>query len=87
MECEIECYCCLESSLISDSLLKDTDKCVTEMSVFRKTIEEAEVLELQSFGQNGVIQDMEGKIKAESLRHIAYGPLSERAGDMFSPNV
>ena len=45
MESEIKCFCCRESSLISDSVLKDVDKCVTEISVFRKTIEEAEVLD------------------------------------------
>ena len=35
MESEIECYCCRESSFISESVLKETDKCVTEMSVLR----------------------------------------------------
>ena len=73
MESEIECYCCQESSLIFDSVLKEMDKCVTELNVFRKMIEETEVLEVQSFGQKGVCRDMEGKIKPESLRHIAYG--------------
>ena len=83
MESEIECYCCRESSLISDSALKDADKCVTEMSVFRETIEEAEVLELQPFSQKGVSRDMEGKIKAENLRHIAYGTFLQ----ICSPHV
>ena len=73
MESEIECYCCQESSLIFESVLKETNKCVTELNVFRKMIEETEVLEVQSFGQKGVCRDMEGKIKPESLRHIAYG--------------
>ena len=46
---------------------------MTQICLFSKTIEEAEVLELQSYSQKGASRDKEGKVKAESLRHIAYG--------------
>ena len=74
MESEIECYCCVESSLISDTVISETGKiCTTEVDIFKKTIEDKDILELHSNVQKNVSSDKEGKITAEGFRHAAYG--------------
>ena len=73
MDSEIECYCCRESSLVSDSVLKETnEECVIKVGLFVKTIEDAEILELQANGQSGISRDKTGKITSEGLRYTAY---------------
>ena len=73
MESELECYCCQESTIISDFLLSRKDAtCVTELPIFKKTVEEKDVLELQGSGIRTVSRDSEGTIKPEGYRFIAY---------------
>ena len=85
MQSEIECYCCKESSLICDTVLSDTEKiCVTNVSVFKKTIEDREILELHSNGQRGISRDGEGKIKAEGFRHVDYSTFLQICSLRFS---
>ena len=73
METEVKCYCCGESSLICETIIHETGKkCATEVNIFKKTIEDREILELQSKFQRGIITDSEGIIVPDSLRHTAY---------------
>ena len=73
MATEMESYCCRESTTISDALLSENgNQCVIELDIFKKTIEEPDVLELQAIGNRDVKRDNEGKIKAEGFRFIAY---------------
>ena len=73
MESELECYCCQESTIISDFLLSGKDvACVTELPILKKTVEEKDVLELQGSGLRAVSRDNEGMIKPEGYRFIAY---------------
>ena len=73
MKLEVECYCCLESSLISELLIAGNDvACVTELAIFKKTLQEPEVLELQAGGISNVEMDGNGKITDKGLRYTAY---------------
>ena len=59
--------------MICGLVLGDTEQiCATDVSVFKRTIEDIEILELHSNGQRGVIRDGEGKIKPEGFRYVAY---------------
>jgi hypothetical protein len=55
-------------------MISETGKiCVTEVGIFKKTIEDKDILELHSNVQKNVNRDKEGKITAEGFRHSAYG--------------
>lgn len=72
---EIECYCCQESSHISNLILdKERLTCVTECELFTNTIGNQKVLEMCSFGmlQKRMHVNSEGKIIPEGLRYAAY---------------
>ena len=73
METDLECYCCQESTVICDLLMDGEDlMCVTELPIFKRTIEEREVIELQESGMREVRRDADGQFKPESCRFIAY---------------
>ena len=49
MESEMESYCCRESTLIADTVIGQSEKtCVTLVDIFRKTIEDEDILKLQA---------------------------------------
>ena len=48
---------------------------MTELPIFKRTIEVREVIELQGSGMREVRRDADGQFKPESCRFIAYSPL------------
>ena len=66
-DCKIE----LKFTLI-ELYHNDTEKiCVTNVSVL-KTIDDREILKLNSNGQRGISRDGVGKIQAEGFGHVAF---------------
>lgn len=73
MESELESYCCRESSLIVDGVIGQTGKsCVTHVEIFKKAIEDEDMLKLQANGLADVKRHKDGTIREESLRYTAY---------------
>ncbi len=75
MSSETECYCCQESSHITDLIL-DVEKvaCVTDCELFVNSILNPKMLQMCSFGmlQKKMAVDRDGKIKPEGLRYATY---------------
>ena len=72
---EIECYCCQESTHISDLILDNEKiKCVTDCELFSTGICNQKVLQMCSFGmmQKNIPLDSDGNIKPDGLRYAAY---------------
>ena len=73
MESEMESYCCRESTLIADTVIGQSEKtCVTLVNIFRKTIEDEDILKLQATSLQDVKRNVDGTIRPEGLRYTAY---------------
>ena len=72
---EIECYCCQESTHISELIL-DTEKvsCVTDCELFSAGISNRKMLQMCSFSmiQKRIPVDKDGNMKLKGLRYAAY---------------
>ena len=72
---EIECYCCRESSHMSNLILDKEDiGCVINCELFTTGICNKKVLQMCSFGmlQKTIPLDKDGNILAKGLRYAAY---------------
>ena len=73
MESEMESYCCRESELITETVIGESGKtCVTLVDIFRKTIEDKDILKLQANGLQDVKRNCDGTIRPEGFRYTAY---------------
>ena len=75
MSTDLECYCRRKSGLIADAIIGDKKvHCVTEVDIFKSTIEDKEVLELSAYRdtRKQLPTEKDGSIKPEALRYATY---------------